>query len=184
MMSEQKTHIIEEAKLFADRGIRPYANLFEENEGIPRPLIEQMAARKYLAATFPACYGGLDLSPLEYGFLTKEIGMVCPSTRSLLTVHVSLVGESILKWGSNLQKEQWLPVMAMGEKIGSFALTEPATGSDARAIKTSYIKKDGKFIVNGKKNGSLFLLLQTFFLQWPNAMEKSVLLSLSVILRE
>lgn len=143
--------IVEEAREFASVEIRPFVSEFEENGGISRELINKMAQRGYLAASFPENYGGLGLDPIYYGLLTEEIGKACPSTRSLLTVHTSLVGETMLRWGTEEQKNFWLPLMAKGEKIAAFALSEPDVGSNAKGIQTSYVKEGSKYIINGKK---------------------------------
>ena len=82
---------------------------------------------------------GLNLDPVYYGLFTEQIGKACSSTRSLLTVHTSIVGETILRWGTEGQKAKWLPSMARGEKIGAFALSEPHVGSDARAGDSGFL---------------------------------------------
>lgn len=166
MTSQQQ--IISEAAIFADREIRPYAAEFEENGGIPRQLIQQMAERGYLGACFPAAYGGLGLDALHYGLFTEVIGKACASTRSLLTVHTSLVGETILRWGTTEQKKSWLPQMANGSVLAAFALSEPDTGTDAAGIKTAYKKQGDTFIINGCKKwitmsgiADMFLVIAT-----------------------
>jgi alkylation response protein AidB-like acyl-CoA dehydrogenase len=143
--------IIEEVKDFALNEIRPYASEFEEKECIPRKLINEMAQRGYLAACFPKEFGGLGLDAVYYGLLTEEIGKACASTRSLLTVHTSLVGETILRWGTEEQKNNILPLMARGEKLAAFALTEPEVGTDAKSVRTNYKKNGNCYIINGKK---------------------------------
>ncbi|MCU0290026.1 MAG: acyl-CoA dehydrogenase family protein, partial [Acidobacteria bacterium] len=164
--SQQK--IVDEARDFADREIRPFAGQFEANEAIPRELIDKMAQRGYLSATFPGEYGGLGLDPIYYGYLTEEIGKACASTRGLLTVHTSLAGEALLRWGNKEQKEKWLLPMAQGKKIACFALTEPEVGTDAKSVKTSYRKEGDKYIINGAKKwitygdvADLFLTITT-----------------------
>lgn len=159
----QKT-IIEEAREFSDKEIRPFAHEFEVNEGIPRELIKKMAGKKYLAAPFPEEYGGLGLDPVYYGFLNEEIGKGCSSVRALLTVHTSLVGETLMRWGSQEQKDKWLPVLAAGEKIAAFALTEPEVGTDAGGVKTTYTKQGDTYIINGKKKWITYAAIADVFL--------------------
>lgn len=146
-----KQKIVEEAREFAGKEIRPFAGEFEEKEAIPRELIDKMAQEGYLGACFPKEYGGLDLDPVYYGYFTEEIGKACSSTRAILTVHTSLVGETLLRCGSDEQKKKWLPLMAAGEKIGAFGLSEPEVGTDAKSVQTSYKKEGGKYIINGTK---------------------------------
>lgn len=148
---ERQETIIEEASVFADQEIRPYATTFDEQGALSRELIIKMAAKGYLAASFPEEFGGLNLDPVYYGLLTQVIGKACCSTRALLTVQTSLVGETLLKWGNKHQKEKWLPLMASGNKIAAFALTEPNIGSDAKNVLCQYQKQGDKYIINGQK---------------------------------
>jgi alkylation response protein AidB-like acyl-CoA dehydrogenase len=149
--TERQQEIVAEAREFAATEIRPFATQFEENGAIPRPLIETMAKKGYLGACFPKEYGGLELDPVFYGLFTEEIGKACSSTRAMLTVHSSLVGETLLRWGTEEQKKKWIPLMASGEKIGAFGLTEPDVGTDAKSVQTSYKKEGARYIINGKK---------------------------------
>lgn len=143
--------IVQEASEFADLKIRPFAADFDKSFSLPKELILDMAQRGYLGANLPVEYGGLGLDEIYYGKFTEEIGKACASTRSLITVHTSLVAGSLLRWGTNEQKEYWLPKLAKGEKIAAFALSEPNAGSDAAAVQTHYEKKEDHFVLNGVK---------------------------------
>jgi alkylation response protein AidB-like acyl-CoA dehydrogenase len=156
--------ILDEARAFAEKEIRPHASEFDKNESLPKDLIRKIAEKKYLAATFPEKYGGLELDPVYYGLFTEEIGKACCSTRTLITVHTSLVGETLLKCGTEEQKNKWLPLMASGERLGAFALSEPDIGSDARGIQTAYEKKGDRTIINGRKKWISFGDIADFFI--------------------
>ncbi len=156
--------LLEEVIDFANTEIKPFAKDFESNKRIPRELIHKMAIKGYLAAPFPKEYGGMGLSALDYGLLTMYIGKACSSTRSLLTVNTSLVGETINKWGTTLQKKNILPSIASGEKIGAFALSEPFVGTDAKSIQTNYKPKKEGFILNGKKKWITLAGIADFFI--------------------
>lgn len=167
-MNVAQIDILSEVKDFAEKEIRPFAAEFEIKEQISPELISKMAKRGYLAASFPKEYGGLGLDPVQYGLFTEEIGKACASTRAILTVHTSLVGETILRWGTDKQKMEILPAMARGEKLAAFALTEPHVGTDAKGIQTSYKKQGGGYILNGQKKwitlsaiADLFLVIAT-----------------------
>lgn len=160
--------VLSDIKEFTDQRIRPFATEFEVNERLPRELITDMSAKGFLGASFPQQYGGLGLDPVHYGLFTEELGKGCCSARGLVTVHTSLVGESLLKWGSEQQKEQWLPAMAKGKKIAAFALSEPEVGTDAAGVQTKYEKKNGSYILNGTKKwitcgdiADIFLVIAT-----------------------
>lgn len=151
-----ESNLIGEVKELAALAIRPYAVQFEHAGRIPESLIQQLAAMGLLGATFPQEYGGLGLDQLTYGRITEEIGKACASTRSLLTVHNSLVGESILRFGSAAQKNKWIPLMAAGKVIAAFALTEENAGSDAAGVQANYQKTEGGYKLNGKKKWITF----------------------------
>jgi len=155
--------IIEEAKVFAEKEIAPLAAEFDRAGVLPRYVIDKLAEKKFLAPNFPVEYGGLGLDPVSYGLFTEEIGKACCSTRSLITVHASLVGETLLRWGKEAQKERWLRAMAEGTKIGAFALSEPEVGSDAGGVKTAYRRGGGGFIVSGRKKWISFGEIADFF---------------------
>jgi alkylation response protein AidB-like acyl-CoA dehydrogenase len=154
--TEYQLSVVSRAREFVNKNIRPFAAEFEEKEAIPRKLIMDMALEGFLAASLPAEYGGLDLDPVHYGLLTEEIGKGCCSVRGLVTVHTSLVAESLLRWATDVQKERWLPAMATGKLIAAFALTEPEVGTDAQSVKTHYYRKDNKYIMNGTKKWITF----------------------------
>jgi len=148
---DKKDKIVLEAEEFIQNKVRPFAKEFEEQEGIPLPLIREMGERGFLAAPWPKKYGGRELNAVSYGLLTEAVGKGCSSTRALMTVHTSLVGSTILRWGTEEQKETYLPSMARGELIGAFGLSEPSVGTDAASIQTTYEVKDGVFVINGGK---------------------------------
>lgn len=156
--------IVEEARQFADKSIRPRAGEIDQLEELPRDLIADMMERRYHVASLPEGYGGLGLDPVYYGFLTEEIGKACCSTRALMTVQSSLVGETLVKWGTGLQKDRWLRTMASGECIGAFALSEPETGSDARGVRTVYEDIGGEYVLNGRKSWTSFGDVADFFI--------------------
>lgn len=148
---EEQEKILNEAKEFAEKEIRPLAREIEKKQAIPRSLIDKLAERKYLTPCLPEEFGGLSLNPIYYGLFTEEIGKACSATRAILTVHASLVGETICKLGTDEQKSKWLNVLSSGEKIAAFALTEPDVGTDAKSIQTLYKKNGRTFLLNGRK---------------------------------
>ena len=151
MIDQRQEHIIAEATTFVQEHIRPFAGHFEEQQAISYSLITNMGTRGYLAACFPKEYGGLELDPVYYGRLTEQIGKGCSSVRAMITVHTSLVGETLLKWGNDQQKKKYLERMATGDLLACFALSEPEAGSDAKNISTTYVKENNYYIISGKK---------------------------------
>ncbi|AZK48525.1 acyl-CoA dehydrogenase family protein [Paenibacillus lentus] len=155
--------IIEEAGQFAAEEVRPQAGLIDASGELPRSLIQRMGALGYLGASWPVEYGGLGLDPVAYGLFTEQIGKACSNTRAMLTVQTSLLGETILRFGTEEQKSYWLPQMAKAEKLGAFALSEPHVGSDAKSVQTTYRHEGDRFILNGKKKWITLAGIADFF---------------------
>lgn len=151
VISGVQQHLLEEARVFAKEHIFPFASEFDKKMELPKSLIQNMASRGFLGANIPEAYGGLGLDQVQFGAFTEIIGKACPSTRSLITVHSSLVSSSILRWGTEAQKEYWLPKLASGELLAAFALSEPEAGSDAAGVQTKYADKGDHFLLNGVK---------------------------------
>lgn len=165
-MKEDSTQkiTVDEAREFAAEVLRPRAVEFDREERLPKHIIDEMAKRRFLLASLPKAYGGLGLNPLYYGFLTEEIGKACCSTRGLITVQSSLIGETLLKWGTEEQKARWLLPVAEGEMLGAFALSEPEIGTDARGVRTHY-KREGKdYVLNGRKTWISFGEIAGYFI--------------------
>lgn len=140
---------------FANEEIAPHANRFDREERIPAELLGKLAEKGYLGATLPEEFGGQGMDMITYGLLHEEIGRACSSVRSLLTVHC-MVAQAVLKWGSKTQKQFWLPMLARGQAIAAFALTEPNVGTDAKGIETRAIEAGDFFILNGHKKWITF----------------------------
>jgi len=151
MQEERQSQIVAEAEWFAAEQIEPRAREFDEHGVLADDLIQDMAVRGYLTANFPMEYGGLGLDPVHYGLFQQGIGKADCATRTLITVHSALCGESLLRWGTKEQKQLWLPRMAKGETLAAFALSEPNVGTDAKSVETSYRKIGNTYILNGKK---------------------------------
>jgi len=151
VISNVQQQLLDEASVFAKEHIFPFASEFDKKMALPKSLIENMASKGFLGANIPESYGGLGLDQVQFGEFTEIIGKACPSTRSLITVHSSLVSSSILRWGSEAQKEYWLPKLASGELLAAFALTEPEAGSNAAGVQTKYDDEGDHFVLNGVK---------------------------------
>ncbi|MCP1311727.1 acyl-CoA dehydrogenase family protein [Paenibacillus tyrfis] len=164
MSDAYQQSVIEQAEEYAEKVIRPQAGQFDRQESLPREIIDGLASRGLLGAPIPAQYGGLGLDPLYYGKLTEIIGKACCSTRSLLTVHTSLVGETLVKLGTPAQRERFLPDLAKGNRIACFALSEPGVGTDATSVKTRYEKRGDTYVLNGGKKWISFAGIADLYL--------------------
>jgi butyryl-CoA dehydrogenase len=105
-----------------------------------------------MGATVPVEFGGAGLSTLAYALIIEELSAACASTGIIVSAHTSLCITPILDYGSQQQKEKYLPLLASGKVLGCFALSEPGTGSDAGAIATTYRREGEQFVLNGTKN--------------------------------
>ncbi|WP_338848362.1 acyl-CoA dehydrogenase family protein [Massilia sp. W12] len=161
--------LVTRARAFAQEVLRPQAGQFDREQGVPRAVLQQMAQEGFLGAPLPQEYGGAGLDALNWGWLSHEIGKGCSSARALLTVHSSLVGETLARLGNAAQKEKYLPRMARGELLACFALTEPEVGSDAASAKTSYqLQADGSYQISGHKKWITYGALADLMLVFAN----------------
>ena len=150
LTTEQKAAQIE-FRNWVDKHVAPFADQFDEQQETPASLIESLAKVGYLGALVPQKFGGSEMDALTWGFFCEEVGRTSASLLSLITVH-SMMIQALVKWGTDDQKNKWLPKLATGEVIGAFGLTEPNIGSDARHIESSAIKQeDGSYILNAQK---------------------------------
>jgi len=136
-LSEEQQLVLRTARDFAREKVLPKAAEIDENKKVPLELIKEMGKLGFMGIDVPERYGGSGLDSLTYTLVLEEINRACASTGVVLCTHVSLAIEPILRSGTDAQKEKWLPAMAKGEKLGCFALSEPASGSDAAAMRTS-----------------------------------------------
>ena len=114
--------------------------------------MRKLADQGYLGAIVPREYGGAGLDYLTYAIVCEEIGRGCSAMRTVISVQTSLVCSTILRWGTEEQKQHYLPKLCSGEWLGCFGLTEPDTGSDAANQKTRAVQQDdGWWKLNGAK---------------------------------
>jgi len=137
-------------RAFVNEEVAPHASRYDQEQHIPSELIAKLARQGYLGATLPEEYGGPGLDLITYGLLNEELGRGCASVRGLVMLQ-NMIAQTILKWGSQHQKELWLGKLAAGNVIAALALTEPDVGSDARNIETTAIPAGDSYIINGHK---------------------------------
>ena len=168
MEPSRNEEFLTEVKNFVDTEVRPYVGNYQRDGVLPVDLIRKIAGRGLLGCSLPQAYGGLGVDPLNYGLATEIIGRACSTVRTLLTVHTSLVGETIVKWGTSEQKSRYLPIIARGEKICAFALSEPDAGSDTNAIRTRFKKTSDGYLLSGKKKWISFGAAADLFLTFAS----------------
>src|SRR5215216_2155480 len=150
-LTDEQRLIRETAREFSDREVAPRARENDRNEHFDTELVQKLADMGFLGAIVPEEYGGRGADYLTYGLIVEEIGRHDSAMRTVISVVTSLVCSSIVRWGSEEQKQQWLPRLCSGEALGCFGLTEPDTGSDAANQKTRAKQVDGGWEITGNK---------------------------------
>lgn len=140
------------AKDFANQHIRPHIMEWDEAQIFPTEVFKQMGHLGLMGILVPETYGGAGLGYFEYVAIIVEISKVCGSIGLSLAAHNSLCTNHILSFGTEAQKQKYLPKLATAANIGAWGLTEPNTGSDAGNMKTTAVKNGDNWILNGTKN--------------------------------
>ncbi|MEK6207617.1 MAG: acyl-CoA dehydrogenase [Chloroflexota bacterium] len=140
------------ARDFATEKVLPRAAEIDEQAKIPPELLREMGALGFMGTYVPERYGGSGLDIVSNVLIIEEINRACASTGVALCTHISLAVDPILRHGNEAQKEKYVPKLARGEWIGCFALSEPAAGSDAAAMRTTARRDGDSWILNGTKN--------------------------------
>src|SRR5512142_3300019 len=150
-LTDEQRLIKRTAREFTDNEIVDRARENDRNEHFDLELVRKIADQGYLGAIVPRDYGGAGLDYITYGLVVEEIGRGDSAMRTVISVQTSLVCSSILRWGTEEQKQHYLPKLCLGEWLGCFGLTEPDTGSDAANQRTRASKTDGGWQINGTK---------------------------------
>jgi butyryl-CoA dehydrogenase len=150
-LNDEQRLVRETARAFSDNEIVERARENDRNEHFDLELVRKIADQGYLGAIVPREYGGAGLDYLTYGLIVEEVGRGCSAMRTVISVQTSLVCSAILRWGTEEQKQHYLPKLCSGEWLGCFGLTEPDTGSDAANQKTRARKSNGGWVINGAK---------------------------------
>ncbi len=149
-LTEQQEARRAEVRAFVAQYVEPAAADWERAQSVPREMVKLLGERGYLGTNLPREHGGQGWDVVSFGLLNEALGRVSSSLTSYVTVQ-SMVSMALLKWGSAEQKSTWLPRLASGQIIGSFAMTEPGTGSDLNAFKSEYTRRGQSLILNGCK---------------------------------
>ncbi|MDP6570742.1 MAG: acyl-CoA dehydrogenase family protein [Candidatus Marinimicrobia bacterium] len=136
---------------FARNEVKPLAQELDESGGFPHESVEKMAELGLMGIPWEEKYGGTGMDTLALVIAIEELGKVCPSTGATMMAHTSLGTAPIALFGTDEQKEKYLPGLASGKKIGAFGLTEPNAGSDAGNTQTRAVLEGDEYIVNGEK---------------------------------
>lgn len=150
-LSQEERAIQQTASDYAQQSLSPSVQSAFREERFDRNILNDMGTLGLLGSTLPAIYGGSAISYTSYGLIAREIEKVDSGYRSAMSVQSSLVMYPIYTYGSEAQRKKYLPKLASGEHVGCFGLTEPDHGSDPNGMKTTAIKTDNGYVLNGQK---------------------------------
>jgi acyl-CoA dehydrogenase len=153
MIRDQETlHLLKESiARFVREVLIPHEDIVAESDAIPAPVVEQMRALGLFGLCIPEKYGGLALTMEEEVLVAMELAYASPAFRSLVGTNNGIGAQGIVIDGTPEQKAAWLPRLASGEIIGSFALTEPDSGSDAASLRTTAVRDGDDYVIDGVK---------------------------------
>ncbi|MEM5428036.1 acyl-CoA dehydrogenase family protein [Cupriavidus oxalaticus] len=143
--------LLDSVRRFVRERLVPAEALVAETDEIPQDIVQDMREMGLFGMTIPERFGGLELTMEEEARVVMELCQTSPAFRSLLGTTVGIGSQGILMDGTPEQQQAWLPRLATGEILASFALTEPEAGSDAGSLRTTAIRDGDHYVVNGTK---------------------------------
>ncbi|MBU1183121.1 MAG: acyl-CoA dehydrogenase [Pseudomonadota bacterium] len=150
-LTDEQLMIRDMVREFSRKVVAPTAMKRDETKEFPAENFEKMAELGLMGMMVPPEYGGAGTDTVSYVLALSEIAYSCASTAVVMSVHNSIVCESICRYGTEDQKKRYLPALVSGKSIGAFALTEPQAGSDPVSQKTSAVKDGDYYVLNGTK---------------------------------
>jgi alkylation response protein AidB-like acyl-CoA dehydrogenase len=151
-LNDQQQMLRDATREFAEKKLLPNAETFEHAEEIPAEVLQELAAMGYCGIGTPEKYGGSDLDAVSYALMISELSYGDASVGVTVSVTNSLTADPIIMFGTEEQKQKYLPPLARGEVWGGFALTEPSAGTDSAGTRTTAVLDGDHYVVNGTKN--------------------------------
>ncbi len=149
--ADTREQLIDAVRRFVSERLRPLEAQIAENDAIPDDVLADMRALGLYGLTIPEEYGGLDLSMEDECLVGIELGRTSPAFRSAFGTNVGIGSQGLVMFGTPEQKAKWLPGIASGETVTSFALTEPEAGSDSASVQTRATRDGDVYVLNGSK---------------------------------
>jgi short/branched chain acyl-CoA dehydrogenase len=150
-LSDEQKLLRDTVRDFARQEVKPVAEELDRTKSFPYEIVEKLGGLGLMGIPFPQEYGGGGADTLSYVLAVEELARIDSSVCITMAAHTSLGTMPIYLWGSDEQKDEWLPRLCSGERLASFGLTEPEAGSDAGNVRTSAKLADGEWTVNGAK---------------------------------
>jgi short/branched chain acyl-CoA dehydrogenase len=150
-LSDEQRLLRDTVREFARQEVRPVAEELDREKRFPYEIVAKLGGLGLMGIPFPQEYGGGGADTLSYVLAIEELTRIDSSVAITVAAHTSLGTMPIHLWGSDEQKDEWLPRLCSGERLASFGLTEPEAGSDAGNVRTTARLEDGEWVVNGAK---------------------------------
>jgi len=148
---DTRQQLLETVRRFVREKCVPIEAKVGEEDRVPESVIAEMRELGLFGLSIPTEYGGLGLTMEEEVLVAMELGHTSPAFRSVIGTNVGIGSQGVVMFGTDAQKREWLPKLASGEVVASFALTEPEAGSDAASVRTTAIADGDHYVVNGTK---------------------------------
>jgi acyl-CoA dehydrogenase len=149
--AQTRDQLIDTVRRFVAERLRPLEARIAEDDAIPEDILAEMRALGLYGLSIPEAYGGLDLSMEEECLVAIELGRTSPAFRSAFGTNVGIGSQGLVMFGTAEQKAKWLPGIASGEIVTSFALTEPEAGSDSAQVRTKAARDGDAYVLDGSK---------------------------------
>ncbi|HVA31522.1 MAG TPA: acyl-CoA dehydrogenase family protein [Gaiellaceae bacterium] len=150
-LTPEQELIRDSAREFCEREIVPHARDWDRSERMDEGIVGKLAEIGFLGCALPEEYGGMGLDTVSYCLVMEELGRADSSVRGIVSVNNGLAGKTIAKWGTEEQKQEWLPQLASGQALGCYGLTEPGSGSDPASLQTRAERDGGDWAISGSK---------------------------------
>jgi short-chain 2-methylacyl-CoA dehydrogenase len=150
-LSDEQRLLRDTVREFALAEVKPVAEELDREKRFPYEIVSKLGELGLMGIPFPQEYGGGGADTLSYVLAVEELARIDSSVCITMAAHTSLGTMPIYLWGSDEQKDEWLPRLCSGERLASFGLTEPEAGSDAGNVRTTAKLEDGEWVVNGAK---------------------------------
>jgi butyryl-CoA dehydrogenase len=150
-LTDEQQLIRDAVREFAETEVAPIAAELDRDHRFPYELLPRMAELNLMGMPYPEKVGGAGADYVSYAIVIEEIARACASTSVIVAGHTSLATWPIFQFGSQAQKDRYLPDMASGRRLGAFALTEPGAGTDAAAGTTTAVMHADRYALNGSK---------------------------------
>jgi len=150
-LSDDHRLLREMVRDFSVQEVAPVAEELDRTKRFPYEIIKRLGELDLMGVPFPERYGGAGGNSLAYALVVEELARVDSSVAITLCAHTSLGTQPIYLFGSEAQRQEWLPKLCRGERLGAFGLTEPEAGSDAGNTRTRAVLADGEWVINGSK---------------------------------